>query len=112
MKIAIVGLSILSIILLTAVVSFLAPEYPLVSNEVPQGYDMGFVDGCIGGVYISLPDSQRPPYEKAYKNCNQLLDRTEGEERPLAKPPKIQKSHLEELEEQGIEVFQTVWRVP
>lgn len=112
MKIAIVGLSILSIILLAAVVSFMAPEWPVVSNEAPQGYDMGFVDGCIGGIALVYPEGQRPVYAESWENCHKLFDVIEDRDRPLAKPPKIQKSHLEELEEQGIEVFRTIWRVP
>lgn len=110
MRIAIVVLSILSVLMIGVVILFVLPGSPLVSNEAPQDYDMGFIDGCIGGISITLPDGQRPPYPKAYEACHKLLDRTEGEERPLAKPPKVQKSHTEELEEHGIEVFTTSWR--
>lgn len=110
MKIAVVFLSIVSIVMLAFVVLVVMPGSPLVTPEAPQDYDMGFIDGCIGGISLSLSKAQRPPYEAAYNGCQQLLDKVEGEERPLAKPPVIQKSHAEELEEQGIEVFHTVWR--
>lgn len=110
MKFAVVGLSILLLVMMTIVVSFILPGSPLVANEAPQGYEMGFVDGCIGGIAMSYPVGSRPEYSGAYLDCHKLLDTTEGQERPIAKPPKIQKSHLEELEEQGIEVFHTVWR--
>ena len=112
MKIAIVCLSVLSLALVAVVIVaavFLAPQ---VGAEAPQGYDMGFIDGCIGGIAMSYPVGSRPEYAGSYLDCHKLLDMIEGEDRPLARPPEIQKSHVEELEEQGIEVFHTVWGVP
>jgi hypothetical protein len=52
MRIAFVALSIVTIVLLAGVIWLGAP---LVSNEAPQGYDMGFIDGCIGAVGTLRP---------------------------------------------------------
>ena len=112
MKIAIVALGIACVLMLGITILSAVPGLALVSNEAPQGYEMGFIDGCIGGVALQYPKGQRPEYQKAWDNCNKLFGLVEDEDRPLAKPPEIQKSHLEELEEQGIEVFRTIWRVP
>lgn len=112
MKIAIVCLSVLSVVLIAVVIVAAVLMGPQVVTEAPQGYDMGFVDGCIGGISLSYPEGQRPPYQEAWDDCNTMKDLVKDATRPLAKPPEIQKSHIEELEEQGIEVFHTAWRVP
>ena len=110
MKFVVVGLSILSFVMLAVVIIIVMPGSPLAANEAPQGYEMGFIDGCIGGIALQYPVGQRPEYTKAWDDCQKLFGLVEDEDRPLVKPPEIQKSHLEELEEQGIEVFHAVWR--
>ena len=112
MKIAIVVLGIACVLMLGITILSKVPGLALVSNEAPQGYEIGFVDGCIGGIAMTYPEGQRPVYAESWEDCHKLFDAIKDRDRPLAKPPRIQKSHLEELEEQGIEVFRTVWRVP
>ena len=59
---------------------------------------------------MTYPEGQRPVYAESYVDCHKLFDAIKDRERPLAKPPKVQKTHSEELEEQGIEVFHAIWR--